>query len=66
MKVKIKLQVNKDGSVKVKTIEGAGTSCRAVADQLAKVLGAADESSRDTTQDYYVDGNQDTTVSNNT
>ena len=68
MKVKIKLQVNKDGSIKVNTIEGAGTACRAVADKLVKdgVVGAADEASRDTTQDYYVDGTTDNTVQNNT
>jgi len=52
--MKIKMQVLKDGSTKIITIEGAGQSCKAVADNIGKVLGDADESSRETTADYYV------------
>ena len=54
MKVKIKATIAKDGTVQVKTIENAGSSCRAVADQLASVLGAADETTRADTADLYV------------
>jgi len=54
MKTKIKMQVLADGSTKIVTIEGAGTGCKAIADKIGSVLGAADESSRETTPDYYI------------
>ena len=54
MKVKIKATIAKDGTVTIKTVENAGSSCRSVTDALASVLGAADEGSRGDTQDLYV------------
>ena len=62
MKAKIKMEIDKDGNVKVLTVQGAGTQCRAVADKLAEVLGAADESSRGDTEDLYVQGDTDLNV----
>lgn len=62
MKAKIKMEIGKDGTVKVLTVQNAGTQCRAVADKLAAVLGDSDESSRGDTEDLYVQGDTDLTV----
>lgn len=59
MKTKVKLEISKDGSVKVVTVQGAGTKCRAVTDKLGEILGEADESSRADTEDLYVQGDSD-------
>lgn len=57
--MKVKMQIFKDGSSKIVTIEGAGQNCRAVADSVGKVLGEADEGSRENTPDLYVTGETD-------
>lgn len=58
--MKIKATIAKDGTVKINTIQGAGSNCRAVADAVAKVLGSADESSRADTEDLYVQADNST------
>ncbi len=63
MKAKIKLQIATDGSVKIVTVENAGAKCRQVTDQLGEVLGAAEEETRADTDDLYVAGETDLTVS---
>jgi len=52
--MKIKATIAKDGTVKINTIQGAGSNCRAAADALGKILGKADETSRADTEDLYV------------
>lgn len=62
MRAKIQMEIAPDGKVTVKTVQGVGTNCRAVADQLASVLGKADESTRADTEDLYQTGETDITV----
>lgn len=63
MKTKIKLQIATDGSVKIVTVAGAGQKCRQVTDQLGEILGEADDTTRGNTEDLYVAGETDLTVS---
>lgn len=62
MKATIKVQISKTGEVKVLTVQGVGGNCRMVVDDLTKVLGRPDESTRADTDDLYVQGDQDLTA----
>ena len=62
MKATIKVQISPTGEVKILTVQGVGTGCRAVTDSLGQTLGQVDESSRGDTDDIYQTGEQDTVV----
>jgi hypothetical protein len=60
--MKVKLQIIPDGTVRVVTVENAGTACRGVVDSLTGVLGKPDETSRADTPDLFIETDREQDV----
>jgi hypothetical protein len=53
MSKKIIFKINKEGNVLIDKVEGYGSNCKDFTRLLEKSLGTADESSRQTTDEFY-------------
>lgn len=56
---KIVFHIDKQGNTTVKDVCGFGTSCQQTTADIEKLLGAAQEGSRETTDQYHIPVQQD-------